>query len=195
MLRTRLSIASTTGSARAANTNHRCHFKNRSRRAAWAEMDYRFDVCRVTKGGHIQHLWGIPQKKNWEFLFSSVRRTLQSFPPLKCNDFMKRVRELWKLSRKQSSMAYTEQWWARLTQSVCKNYECAPSVSLGVQSGAESWTTSTLTSSCSYLWRLMGKHARALQRGGGVSRKTYFKLILRHQECKYSKTCLKRTLY
>jgi hypothetical protein len=22
----------------------------------WAEMDYRLDVCRVTKGGHIEHL-------------------------------------------------------------------------------------------------------------------------------------------
>jgi hypothetical protein len=25
----------------------------------WAEMDYRLVVCRVTKGGHIEHLWGI----------------------------------------------------------------------------------------------------------------------------------------
>jgi hypothetical protein len=33
MLRTRLSTTSTTGSARATNTNHLCHFRNRSRRA------------------------------------------------------------------------------------------------------------------------------------------------------------------
>ena len=29
----------------------------------WAEMDYRFDVCPDTKGGHIQHLRGMPKKK------------------------------------------------------------------------------------------------------------------------------------
>jgi hypothetical protein len=22
----------------------------------WQEFDYRFDICRVTKGGHIEHL-------------------------------------------------------------------------------------------------------------------------------------------
>jgi hypothetical protein len=25
-------------------------------RRVWAEMDYRLDVCRITKGGHIEHL-------------------------------------------------------------------------------------------------------------------------------------------
>jgi hypothetical protein len=25
-------------------------------RRVWAEMDYRLDVCRVTKGGHMEHL-------------------------------------------------------------------------------------------------------------------------------------------
>jgi hypothetical protein len=25
----------------------------------WAEMDYRLDVCRVTRGGHIERLWGM----------------------------------------------------------------------------------------------------------------------------------------
>jgi hypothetical protein len=24
----------------------------------WQELDYRFDICRVTKGGHIEHLQG-----------------------------------------------------------------------------------------------------------------------------------------
>jgi len=26
-------------------------------------MDYRTDVCRITKGGHIEHLWNIYKKK------------------------------------------------------------------------------------------------------------------------------------
>ena len=25
-------------------------------RRVWNEMDYRIDVCRITKGGHIEHL-------------------------------------------------------------------------------------------------------------------------------------------
>ena len=25
----------------------------------WNEMDYRIDVCRITKGGHIEHLWNM----------------------------------------------------------------------------------------------------------------------------------------
>jgi hypothetical protein len=24
----------------------------------WQELDYRFDICCVTRGGHIEHLWG-----------------------------------------------------------------------------------------------------------------------------------------
>ena len=23
----------------------------------WQELDYRIDICRVTKGAHIEHLW------------------------------------------------------------------------------------------------------------------------------------------
>ena len=34
----------------------------------WNEMDYDVDVCRITKGGHIEHLWG-EKKKLGEFLF------------------------------------------------------------------------------------------------------------------------------
>jgi len=25
----------------------------------WNELDYRVDVCRITKGAHIEHLWGM----------------------------------------------------------------------------------------------------------------------------------------
>jgi hypothetical protein len=25
----------------------------------WNEMDYRIDVCHITKGGNIEHLWNI----------------------------------------------------------------------------------------------------------------------------------------
>jgi hypothetical protein len=59
----------------------------------WAEMDYRLDFCHVTKGGHIEHLWGMQKLR--KFLFPSVGRTLQSFPPFKCIYVMKCVRELW----------------------------------------------------------------------------------------------------
>jgi hypothetical protein len=30
----------------------------------WAEMDYGFDVCPVTKGGHIEHLSEVKRKEN-----------------------------------------------------------------------------------------------------------------------------------
>jgi hypothetical protein len=59
----------------------------------WAEMGYWFDVCLVTKGGHIEHYGGV-NKELGKFLFPSVGRTLQSFPPFKCTDFMKCVTEL-----------------------------------------------------------------------------------------------------
>jgi len=38
----------------------------------WNELDYRIDVCRITKGGYIEHLWNI-WKKNLES-FSVYRR-------------------------------------------------------------------------------------------------------------------------
>jgi hypothetical protein len=62
----------------------------------WAEMDYRLDVCLVTKGRHVEQLWGMQKKKLRKFLFPSVVRMLQSFPPFKCTDFMNCVGELWK---------------------------------------------------------------------------------------------------
>jgi len=40
----------------------------------WTEMDYRFDVCRVTKDGHTQHLWGMPQKKKTLRVSLFIRR-------------------------------------------------------------------------------------------------------------------------
>ena len=29
----------------------------------WQELDYRIDICRVTRGGHIEHLYG--RTENW----------------------------------------------------------------------------------------------------------------------------------
>jgi len=30
--------------------------------AVWNELDFRVDVCRITKGAHIEHLYGMSQK-------------------------------------------------------------------------------------------------------------------------------------
>ena len=35
----------------------------------WAEVEYRLDVCQVTKGGHTEHLWGMQKKKLEKLLF------------------------------------------------------------------------------------------------------------------------------
>jgi len=32
----------------------------------WNEMDYRIDVCRITKGGHIEHLGGEREREKEE---------------------------------------------------------------------------------------------------------------------------------
>jgi len=29
------------------------------RRFVWNELDYRVDVCRITKGAHIDHMYGM----------------------------------------------------------------------------------------------------------------------------------------
>jgi hypothetical protein len=50
-------------------------------RRVWSEMDYRLDICRITKGSHIEHLWGT-QNKLGKFLFLSVCGMLPSFAPL-----------------------------------------------------------------------------------------------------------------
>jgi len=34
----------------------------------WNEMDYNIDVYRITKGGHIEHLWNMYKKTLGEFL-------------------------------------------------------------------------------------------------------------------------------
>jgi hypothetical protein len=48
----------------------------------WAEMDYRLDVCLVTKDRPVEDLWGMREKRNLgDFLFLSVSRMLQYFPP------------------------------------------------------------------------------------------------------------------
>ena len=42
----------------------------------WNDMDYRIDICRITKGGHIVHLWNI-YKKTWRVSLSiGVRNTM-----------------------------------------------------------------------------------------------------------------------
>ena len=39
----------------------------------WNEMDYHIDVCHITKGGHIEHLWNMFKKKKLgEFLSLSA---------------------------------------------------------------------------------------------------------------------------
>ena len=38
----------------------------------WNEMDYRIDVCRITKGGHIERLRSMFKKKLGEFLSLSA---------------------------------------------------------------------------------------------------------------------------
>ena len=38
----------------------------------WAEMDYQLEVCRVTKGGHTYHFWGMKKKL---VNFSSICRS------------------------------------------------------------------------------------------------------------------------
>jgi hypothetical protein len=47
--------------------NRKLHMLER----VWQELDYRIDVCRVTKGGHIKHLLG--RFKTWiRTLFTDV---------------------------------------------------------------------------------------------------------------------------
>jgi hypothetical protein len=52
-----------------------------------AEVDYnyRLDVCRVTKGWHIQHLWGVT--KNWRVYLSISRPWLQHFSAIQVYRF------------------------------------------------------------------------------------------------------------
>jgi hypothetical protein len=48
----------------------------------------------VSQRANIEHLWNMERKKLGEFLFPSVGRLLQSFPPFKYTDFMKCAQEL-----------------------------------------------------------------------------------------------------
>ena len=91
-----LSTSCATGSARDLKANHCCHLRNLSWYAA-ADLggkDYRLNGYHVTKPGHTEHL-RCTKKKLREIFFSSEGRVLQSFPPFKSTDFMKRVKELW----------------------------------------------------------------------------------------------------
>jgi hypothetical protein len=67
MLKTRPCYRPTTGSASAARTRYRCHSRNQSWHAAacMGGNGHRRDVCCVTKGGHIQHLWGTKKNPIW----------------------------------------------------------------------------------------------------------------------------------
>jgi hypothetical protein len=60
---------------------------------ARAAMNYRIDVCRVTKGGNLQHLGGM-HKGVGAFLCPLESCMLQSFPSFSFTDFMNCVREL-----------------------------------------------------------------------------------------------------
>jgi hypothetical protein len=40
----------------AANVNPVIKFLPHTCNVVWQELDYRIDICRVTKGGHIEHL-------------------------------------------------------------------------------------------------------------------------------------------
>jgi hypothetical protein len=63
-------------------------------------MDYWFDICHLTKGGHIELLSGM-QKELGEFLSPSVRHMLQSCPPFKCMDLVTLYSTTRMLSNKQ----------------------------------------------------------------------------------------------
>lgn len=86
-------------------TNHRCHIRNHSWRAA---------AC---MGGNGLVAWCLTCQKGRTpdtnmyiklggFLFSSVGRMLQSFPPLTGTDFVKCVMELWIMLYNTNSMWY-----------------------------------------------------------------------------------------
>lgn len=61
MLRT-LYTTSTTGSTRAAKMNHHCSSELDSGmlQCVWTEMDCQFDICYITRGGHIDQENWIP---------------------------------------------------------------------------------------------------------------------------------------
>jgi hypothetical protein len=54
----------------------------------WVEADYQLEVCRVTKGRHTYHFWGM-KKKTWWISLPSVGHMLQYFLAFKHTDFMK----------------------------------------------------------------------------------------------------------
>jgi hypothetical protein len=62
----------------------------------WTEMDYRLDICRVTKGAHIESLWG--SKKLWFITYLLVQiflKKVQSFSDtLYINQIVLKISEL-----------------------------------------------------------------------------------------------------
>jgi len=43
----------------------------------WKEMGHRIDVCRIAKGGYIEHLLNMKKKKTWRLSLSiGVRNTV-----------------------------------------------------------------------------------------------------------------------
>ena len=55
-----LRYSSRDGHAEGEHVNDRCQFCNQVPaihvQRVWQELDYRIDICRVTKFGHIEHL-------------------------------------------------------------------------------------------------------------------------------------------
>jgi len=48
----------------------------------WNEMVYRIDVCRITKGGHIEHLWGEREREKKNLESFSLYRRKKYYDPL-----------------------------------------------------------------------------------------------------------------
>jgi len=48
----------------------------------WNELDYRIDVCRITKGAHIEHLQGMEQKLG--VLFCEIENTYTPISSVLC---------------------------------------------------------------------------------------------------------------
>jgi len=72
--------------------NHRCLLINLSWHGAAGVVGNGLSTCLcVTKGGHTERLGGM--QKIWRISNSICR----SFPPFKCNDFVKCVKEFWTL--------------------------------------------------------------------------------------------------
>ena len=91
--------ASTTGSAWAARTNHRCQLMNRSWYAAVPMggngLSAWYRPCDKQRTHRALKRYGKIKKRTFgKFVFPSVGRMLQSFPPFNYTDFMKFVKRI-----------------------------------------------------------------------------------------------------